>query len=390
MDASTQFIHSRNQPMAVLDPNDIIGCTYLSTPEEDRTRMRLRVVEAIDEVDRNLNNSNAVIRFRAANKDGSYEEIQSMQQILDKIGEEDDSEQLWKLRSVDGHQGPLSQSEPDYKGSKFNLCISWANREVTWEPLTVMGKSDPVTVALYGRDNNLLELDGWKKFGCLARRQKKLLCLANQAKLKSFRTAPMYKFGVEIPRNHDHAMELDCQNGNTLWRDAELRKLGQLIDYETFKDYGRGKAPAGYKVIKYHIVYNVKHDLRRKARLVANGNMTPTPISSVYSSVVSLQGLRICLFLGKLNGLEAWSMDIGNAYLEAYTEEMVYIVAGKEFGDLCGHTLIIHKALYGLRSSGLRWWERLSVVLKEMGFVPSKAESYIWIRDCGNHYEYLA
>ena len=82
-------------------------------------------------------------------------------------------------------------------------------------------------------------------------------------------------------------------------------------------------------------------------------------------------------------------MDIGNAYLEAYTE-MVYIVAGKEFGDLCGHTLIIHKALYGLRSSGLRWWERLSVVLKEMVFAPSKAESDIWIHDCGDHYEYLA
>ena len=162
------------------------------------------------------------------------------------------------------------------------------------------------------------------------RNKKQLLCLANQTKLKSFRTSPVYKFSVEIPRDQNHAMELDRQNGNTLWRDAELKELGQLKDYETFKDYGKGKAPAGYKVIKYHIVYDVKHDLRRRARLVANGNMTPTPISSVYSSVVSLQGLRICLFLGELNGLEAWSTDIGNAYLEAYTEEMVYIVAGKE------------------------------------------------------------
>ena len=75
MDTPAQFIRSREQPMAVLDPNDIIGHTYLSTPEEDGTRMRLRVVEAIDEVDRNLNNSDAIICFRAANKDGSYEEI---------------------------------------------------------------------------------------------------------------------------------------------------------------------------------------------------------------------------------------------------------------------------------------------------------------------------
>ena len=59
LDTPTEFIHTRKQPMAVLDPNDIIGRTYLSTPEEDGTRMRLRVVEAIDEVDRNLNNSDA-------------------------------------------------------------------------------------------------------------------------------------------------------------------------------------------------------------------------------------------------------------------------------------------------------------------------------------------
>ena len=59
---------------------------------------------------------------------------------------------------------------------------------------------------------------------------------------------------------------------------------------------------------------------------------------------------------------------MGNTYLEAYTKEKVYIIAGKEFGDLCKHTLIIQKALYGLRSSGLRWWERISIVLKEMGF----------------------
>jgi hypothetical protein len=41
-------------------------------------------------------------------------------------------------------------------------------------------------------------------------------------------------------------------------------------------------------------------------------------------------------------------MDIGNAYLEAKTSEMVYIVAGREFGSREGHTLVIFKALNGL------------------------------------------
>jgi hypothetical protein len=54
----------------------------------------------------------------------------------------------------------------------------------------------------------------------------------------------------------------------------------------------------------------------------------------VYSGVVSLCGLRIITFLAKLNGLDLWATDIGNAYLEAFTMEQNYIIAGPEFGQL--------------------------------------------------------
>ena len=54
---------------------------------------------------------------------------------------------------------------------------------------------------------------------------------------------------------------------------------------------------------------------------------------------------------------------MGNAYLESYTKEKVYIIAGEEFGDRQGHKLVITKALYGLKSSGLRWHERFADVL---------------------------
>ena len=65
-------------------------------------------------------------------------------------------------------------------------------------------------------------------------------------------------------------------------------------------------------------------------------------------------------------------------------------IAGGEFGDREGHTLIIVKALYGLKSSGLRWHQRFSKVLRDMGFIPSRAERDIWMRDCGDHYEHIA
>ena len=109
-----------------------------------------------------------------------------------------------------------------------------------------------------------------------------------------------------------------------------------------------------------HIVYDIKHDGRHRARLVANGQLTEVPAESVYSGVISLCGFRLLIFLAELNGLEGYAADISSAYLLAYTDEKVYIIAGPEFGELEGHLLIIVKALYGLRSSVARWHDRLS------------------------------
>ena len=156
-------------------------------------------------------------------------------------------------------------------------------------------------------------------------------------------------------------------------------------------DIGTDKRPPDdFKKINVHIVYACKHDGRHKSRLVAGGHLTETPIDSVYSSVVSLRGIRLLTFIAELNEAEVWCTDIGNAYLESFTREKVYIRAGPEFGDREGHILIIVKAIYGLKSSGLRWHERFADVLRSMGFFPSFAKPDIWMRNKGDHYEYIA
>ena len=66
--------------------------------------------------------------------------------------------------------------------------------------------------------------------------------------------------------------------------------------------------------------------------MVADGHLIDAPNGSVYSSVVSLQGLCMLLFIAELNGIEIWGTDIGNAYLEALTSEYVCNVAGPESG----------------------------------------------------------
>ena len=207
----------------------------------------------------------------------------------------------------------------------FNVLVNWETGESTYEPLHLVAADDPVTCAIYAKENGLLEEDGWRRFRRIANCQKKCIRLINQAKLRSARTRLVYKYGFLVPHNHDQAMDLDLKNGNTRWRDAEKLEMKQLHEYETFIDKGKeAHIPVGYKKIRCHMVYDVKHDGRHKARLVAGGHLTDTPVDSVYSSVVSLKGLRAVIFVSELNGLVVWGTDVGNAYLEALTKEKVH------------------------------------------------------------------
>jgi len=81
--------------------------------------------------------------------------------------------------------------------------------------------------------------------------------------------------------------------------------------------------------IKCHFVFALKHDGWYKARLVAGGHMTSLTSESAYSIVVSIRSLRLALLAAELNNLSMWAGHIGTAYLEAYTREMVYFVAGR-------------------------------------------------------------
>ena len=133
---------------------------------------------------------------------------------------------------------------------------------------------------------------------------------------------PTYKFGVKIPRNYSEALRFDDDNKNDLWKEAMQKEVAQILEYNTFDNIGiNGKLPDGYKKIGLQFVLDCNHNYRRKARMVDGGHRTDPPKDSTYSSIVSLCGLRIVMFIGELNGMTLRTGDIGNAYLEAMTTE---------------------------------------------------------------------
>lgn len=376
-----------------LSPDELVGTTFLHQPEEDGQILRARIVRKIEERDAADRSTNT--KFIVEIGENAYDEIMTYNELLDIIearneAEENGETNIHAYREFVGHDGPLKPTDPKYNGSAWNLLVAWEDGSQTWEPLTILAKDDPVTVAKYGKDNDLLDKPGWKRLKAISRREKKFTRMLKQAKVAPSRDIPVYKFGIEMPHSINAVPSLDKRNGNQKWKQACDLEIALMDDYDTFHDLGKSAmTPKGYKKIRLHWVFDVKQDLRHRARLVAGGHLTEVPMESPYSGVVSLRSLRMCVFAAELNNLKIYATDISSAYLEAVTNERLTITAGPEFNELEGHTLIIYKALYGLRSSGARWHEKLSDTLSDMEFVPCISDPDVWIKDCDTHYEYI-
>ena len=57
-------------------------------------------------------------------------------------------EDLYKLRAITGHQGPLLPQDENNKGSIYNVMVEWETGEITEEPLSLIAADDPVTCAM--------------------------------------------------------------------------------------------------------------------------------------------------------------------------------------------------------------------------------------------------
>ena len=370
--------------MVNIDIPNLLGRSFLLPPEDNGEHHMAKIID-MDDHGQPLEG----IKFKLKINKDQAEEIMSYNQLMDYIQKgtdaEEDPDSLFKFRDIVAHQGPLE--------------VEWESGEVTYEPLTLISKDDPITCAVYGKKHDLLDTTGWKHPKRYAKTSKRLIRAVKQSRIRQVRASARYQHGFQVPKDYNDAIRLDKGNSNTHWQDAMDLELTQIHEYKVFKDTGKaqfhnGKAvtPDGFQKIRVHFVYAVKHDGRFKARLVADGHLTKEPVESVYSGVVSLRSLRMVVFLSQLNDLEIWGADVGSAYLEAYTDEKLCIIAGPEFKELQGHLLIMIKALYRTRSGGARWHDRLFDILQELKFKPSKADPDAWMRPepGGTCYEYIA
>ena len=91
--------------------------------------------------------------------------------------------------------------------------------------------------------------------------------------------------------------------------------------------------------------------------------------------------MKLLQVIAHKTNLEILCGDIRNAYVNAYTNEKVYAIAGDEFRKaMKGSIFIIVWALYGLRTSSERWHSHLSDTLRGFNFKPTRYDNNVWIR----------
>jgi hypothetical protein len=92
-------------------------------------------------------------------------------------------------------------------------------------------------------------------------------------------------------------------------------------------------------------------DFQRKARLGAGGQMTETPASITYASVVTRESVRIAFTIAALNDLDVKAANIENEYLTAPVGEKIWYQLGPVFDADAGKKALIVRAMYGLKSA---------------------------------------
>ena len=157
----------------------MVGLSYFE-PEENGERHRAKVTrEVVEIIDQDNYQRIENINFILDIGNGKVEELISYNQLLEHLENAQDhdmfmDQELYRFRAIIGHQGPLLASDPDWKGSKYNVQVEWETGEITFEPLSIIAADDPVTCAAYAKENDLLALEGWCRFRSLAKKDKVL------------------------------------------------------------------------------------------------------------------------------------------------------------------------------------------------------------------------
>ena len=125
-----------------------------------------------------------------------------------------------------------------------------------------------------------------------------------------------YKYGIWVLRTVKEALEIDRINGNTLWQDAIIKEIAALQEFKTFKRAGAKfqELKSEYQYAPLRMVFDVKQDLRRKARLVIGGHVVDSGMHDTYASNMKTISARLLMIIAAANKYDVLTGDIKSKY----------------------------------------------------------------------------
>ena len=180
------------------------------------------------------------------------------------------------ITSKNGRQVPKITTKGWY------IKVRWNDDTTTWVPMGLLKNAEPIMLAEYARTMGIQSEPAFLWWTSHVLKKKSRLV----SKVKALLHKNNLKFGIVVPRNIRHALQLDETNGNSHWQDAISKEMSNVKVAFSFKDK-KEPPPVGFKQIRCHLIFDVKMDLTRKARFVAGGHMTAPPTTMTYASVVS-------------------------------------------------------------------------------------------------------
>ena len=170
--------------MVNIDIPNLLGRSFLLPPEDNGEHHMAKIID-MDDHGQPLEG----IKFKLKINKDQAEEIMSYNQLMDYIQKgtdaEEDPDSLFKFRDIVAHQGPLE--------------VEWESGEVTYEPLTLISKDDPITCAVYAKKHDLLDTTGWTNPKRYAKNSKRLTRAVKQSRIRQVRASARYQHCFQVP-----------------------------------------------------------------------------------------------------------------------------------------------------------------------------------------------
>ena len=170
------------------------------------------------------------------------------------------------------------------------------------------------------------------------------------------------------------------------WRKAAEEEMSTIKELGTFELV---HLPQNRRALDSRWVFVKKElpdmRLKFKARLVVRGfnQIRGMDYDFTYAPVADMTTIRTFFTLVTMRDLELWQWDVKNAFLHGVIDKEVFMTQPDGYDDGSGRVWKLKKSLYGLKQAPMLWYQTISRVLEEAGFVKSEGDAALFSKGEG-------